>query len=75
MPSRRNSPEFYDAKDKKPAGRKEGVLKLGALEPAPRGSTRLAQGARSTYPWATLALTAGLALLVARRRLRWISGA
>src|SRR6267378_4939955 len=40
MPSRRNSSEFYDAKDKKPAGKREGTLKLGALEPAPRhGST------------------------------------
>src|SRR5262245_1733488 len=33
MPARRNSPEFYDAKDKKPAGKREGVLKLGALDP------------------------------------------
>ncbi len=38
MPARRNSAEFYDAKDKKPAGKREGTLKLGALEPpAPRG--------------------------------------
>jgi hypothetical protein len=34
MPARRNSVEFYDAKDKKPAGKREGTLKLGALEPA-----------------------------------------
>jgi hypothetical protein len=34
MPARRNSSEFYDSKDKKPAGKREGVLKLGALEPA-----------------------------------------
>jgi hypothetical protein len=27
------SSEFYDAKDKKPAGKREGSLKLGALEP------------------------------------------
>jgi hypothetical protein len=33
MPARRNSREFYDAKDKKPAGKREGTLKLGALEP------------------------------------------
>ena len=33
MPARRNSAEFYDAKDKKPAGKREGTLKLGALEP------------------------------------------
>src|SRR5207248_3649465 len=40
MPARRNSSEFYDAKGKKPAGRREGTLKLGALEsPAQRGGT------------------------------------
>jgi hypothetical protein len=40
MPARRNSSEFYDAKDKKPAGKREGTLKLGSLEPAARrGST------------------------------------
>src|SRR5438128_1058989 len=34
MPARRNSSEFYDAKEKKPSGKREGTLKLGALEPA-----------------------------------------
>ena len=28
----RNMPEYYDAKSKKPLGRREGVLKLGRLE-------------------------------------------
>jgi hypothetical protein len=38
MPARRNSSDFYDAKDKKPAGKREGTLKLGALDPpASRG--------------------------------------
>jgi len=39
MPARRNSREFYDAHDKKPAGKREGTLRLGALEarPAKRG--------------------------------------
>ena len=32
MPARRNTAEFYDAKDKKPASKREGTLKLGALE-------------------------------------------
>src|SRR5205823_12844712 len=42
MPARRNSSQFYDAKDKKPAGKREGVIKLGALgPPAARGSLRL----------------------------------
>src|SRR5205823_10507043 len=39
MPARRNTTEFYDAKDKKPAGKRVGIIKLGALEPpAVRGS-------------------------------------
>jgi hypothetical protein len=39
MPARRNSSDFYDAKDKKPAGKREGTLKLGELEPiTKRGS-------------------------------------
>ena len=38
-PARRNSSDFYDAKDKKPAGKREGTLKLGALEmPVRRGA-------------------------------------
>src|SRR5437879_7592960 len=43
MPARRNSTEFYDAKDKKPAGKREGTLKLGALDPLPKrgGALRL----------------------------------
>src|SRR5438067_13221903 len=41
MPARRNAAEFYDAKDKKPAGKREGTLKLGALEtPGKRGTMR-----------------------------------
>src|SRR6185312_7007333 len=43
MPARRNTSDFYDAKDKKGAGKREGTLKLGALEPAVRrgGGLRL----------------------------------
>jgi hypothetical protein len=43
MPARRNSSEFYDSKDKKPAGRREGTLKLGALDAATKrgGGLRL----------------------------------
>jgi hypothetical protein len=33
MPARRNSSNFYDAREKKPAGKREGTLKLGALDP------------------------------------------
>ena len=35
MPARRNRGEVYDAKNKGPGGKKQGVLKLGWLEPAP----------------------------------------
>jgi hypothetical protein len=45
MPARRNSTEFYDAKDKKPGGKREGMLKLGAIEPLPArrgGAVRMA---------------------------------
>src|SRR5262249_25881841 len=42
MPARRNTSEFYDAKDKKPAGKREGTVKLGALESSRRtGGIRL----------------------------------
>ncbi len=40
MPARRNSAEFYDAKDKKPAGRRGGVLKLGQLDSQPHSQKR-----------------------------------
>src|SRR6059036_4009023 len=43
MPARRNTSDFYDAKDKKPAGKRERMLKLGALKPSSkqRGALRL----------------------------------
>jgi hypothetical protein len=36
MPARRNSPEYYDVKSKKPAGKRQGVLKIGQLDPPGR---------------------------------------
>jgi hypothetical protein len=39
MPARRNSSEFYDAKDKKPAGKHEGVREIGPTK-APAKRTR-----------------------------------
>ena len=57
--SRRNSTEFYDAKDKKPAGRREGTLRLGALEPAAKKDSGLRLG------FITLGLVVGLALSIA----------
>ena len=44
MPARRNSSEFYDAKDKKPAGKREGTLKLGAVDPPARRGAALKPG-------------------------------
>lgn len=44
MPARRNRPENYDAKLNKPAPRKQGILKVGAL--APRGKETLASEVR-----------------------------
>src|SRR4029078_3721353 len=67
MPARRNSSDFYDAKDKKPAGRREGTLKLGALEPAGQrgGAFRLGFITLGTV------LSVGLVVLgLARRRRR-----
>jgi hypothetical protein len=68
MPARRNSSDFYDAKDKKPAGRREGVLKLGALEPPARrgGALRLGFAALGTLVSVGL-----LAVGLTRRRRLW----
>jgi hypothetical protein len=64
MPPRRNSAEFYDSKDKKPAGRREGTIKLGSLGPP----TKRAGGLRLGF--ITLGVAAGLAaaLFIGRRR-------
>ncbi len=65
MPARRNSAEFYDAKDKKPAGKREGMLKLGALEPPAK------RGGAFRLGFITLGalISAGLVVLgLARRR-------
>jgi hypothetical protein len=57
MPARRNSSEHYDAKDKKPAGKREGMLKLGALEPATERGSGLRLG------FITLSALIGIGLL------------
>src|SRR5262249_53551417 len=65
MPARRNTSEFYDAKDKKPAGKREGTLKLGALEPSSRHESAFRLG------FIVLGATVGgLAALVAVLRRR-----
>jgi hypothetical protein len=70
MPARRNTAEFYDAKDKKPVGKREGTLKLGALEPAAQrgGAFRLGLVMMSAV------LTLGLVVLGLARRRRLIQG-
>ena len=66
MPARRNTPEYYDAKTKQPAGKREGVLKLGALNPS---ATKA--GFRLGAILLGVIITAGVAVLgitVSRRR-------
>ena len=65
MPARRNTSEFYDAKDKRPAGKREGTLKLGALEPPGQRGNALRLG----FVMLGAVISVGLvAVLVARRR-------
>jgi hypothetical protein len=60
MPSRRNKAEFYDAKTKQPAGKQEGILKLGQLSPR----TDRAVGQRQVG-WPRMVASAGFGLAVA----------
>jgi hypothetical protein len=64
MPARRNSSEFYDAKEKKPSGKREGVLKLGALGPPAKRGDSLRLG----FIGVGLAASLGLAVVLLRRR-------
>ncbi len=68
MPARRNSPEFYDAKDKKPLGKREGLLKLGALEPAKPGSALGLETWRLAFLALGVIVSAAAATLLVRRR-------
>jgi hypothetical protein len=63
MPARRNKPEMYDAKTKKPGEKKEGILKLGALTPAPEGPQPSKSRAAASRPWVYTLLGLGLAAL------------
>jgi hypothetical protein len=65
MPTRRNSAEFYDAKGKKPAGKREGTLKLGALEPPAKSG-----GGAWRFGFITLGLVALVVLSAAGLRRR-----
>ena len=64
MPARRNRPETYDAKKNGPGGRKQGVLKLGALEPP---DAELRVGSLTVLGLLGL-VTVGLGVLVFTRR-------
>jgi hypothetical protein len=66
MPARRNTSEFYDAKEKKPAGKREGTLKLGALEPP----ARHADGIRLGFIMLGAVVSVGLVVLGLRRQRR-----
>src|SRR6185295_12332180 len=67
MPARRNASEFYDAKDKKPAGKREGTLKLGALDPLPARRSGALRLGFVTLGAAALGLAA-LGIVYSRRR-------
>jgi len=70
MPARRNTPEYYDVKSKKPAGKRQGVLKLGQLSsPGSRrpGGSRLGAIGPGLIVSLTLALTM-IGLSIVRRR-------
>ena len=75
MPAGRNTAEFYDAKQKKPAGKKQGVLKLGQLDPPGESGGREGQNqsghvAESAKDWLMLGLALAIVglLLVGRRK-------
>ena len=80
MPTRRNTAEFYDAKQKKPAGKKQGVLKLGRLDPSGESPSRegrsqashIAERARGLIVLSLALAIVGL-LLVSRRKSREVS--
>ena len=75
MPARRNTAEFYDAKQKQPAGKKQGVLKLGRLNlPGESGNregrTQTGHVAESARAWLVLGLALAIVglLFVVRRK-------
>jgi hypothetical protein len=73
MPARRNTPDLYDAKEKGPAGKKEGVLKLGAIDwdriDAQKAAAARTRGSSLAAVLASIALVlAGLAIVPRVRR-------
>ena len=73
MPARRNSSESYDAKTKRAAGKKQGILKFGQLVLPEKSAQRVASSDSQRPKWlVTTALLAalGFGLVVIRRRRR-----
>ncbi|MCH7725900.1 MAG: hypothetical protein IH991_05380 [Planctomycetes bacterium] len=62
MPRRRNTSAAYDAKINKPAGPKQGVLKVGALAPI-ETTTVAASDVQPTGAWRLFWLVAGLSVV------------
>lgn len=62
MPAKRNRPEIYDTKLNKPAQKKQGVLKVGALAPVDKATVANAE-TRSSRPLLWLLSIAGLAFV------------
>ncbi|MEK6233230.1 MAG: hypothetical protein N2C14_00810, partial [Planctomycetales bacterium] len=70
MPSRRNKPTFYDAKINGPAGKKQGILKFGALAlPKP---VQVADNASSFHSiiWGVTGIMFGFAVISLKRVFR-----
>ncbi|MCH7727777.1 MAG: DUF2330 domain-containing protein [Planctomycetes bacterium] len=62
MPQRRNTPSAYDTKTNKPAGPKQGILKVGALVPIEK-TTVAVSDTQPTNAWRLFWLVAGLAVV------------
>jgi hypothetical protein len=67
MPARRNSAEFYDAKDKKPAARRDGALEPGPLK-SPAKPKRSLRGLGGIFLGAIVGMLVAGALIGLSRR-------
>ncbi|MCH8921891.1 MAG: DUF2330 domain-containing protein [Planctomycetes bacterium] len=74
MKSTRNKPVFYDAKKMGPGGKKEGILKLGAIEASERDAPVLVDtGSPDDPPRRSVAAGIIASLLVVGLLLGWVS--
>ena len=80
MPAKRNRAELYDAKINKPGGKKQGVLKLGRLDPTGESGNREGRSqtgvvAENVKGWLVLGLALAIVspLFVGRQKSRGVS--